>query len=137
MKKRILYIGVGLLSAMLILCACGMQATGSVKNLTRPYIAQYDCVYARLGDEDFLEKFDFIRITLLDSKKLEISFKEKDGEKQSYECAYQMDNETRVITADVGILGFPYKESAKIENGEFTINKNFLGRNLVLKFEMK
>lgn len=132
------------LPVILIICciisvflACGMQMTGSIKTLTKPYIASYECVEAKLGNQDMLEKYEFINITLIDSKEMEISFKQKDGDKKSFKGAYTYNTDTHELTGEIGILGFNFKEGVILEKGEFTITKNFLSLPLIMKFKMK
>ena len=82
-----------------------MDASGSVKSLTKPYIGEYECVEARLGETDLLEKYEFIKITLIDDKKMEIGFKPKNGSQRSFEGEYSVDSETREFTGEAGMLG--------------------------------
>lgn len=119
-----------------LLPACSMDMDGSIKSITKPYIAQYKCVEARLGKDDLLEKHDFIYITLLDGKELEVSFKPKNGEKHSFKCPYSFNPKTRELSGEAGILGFQFKEKVIVENGEFTISKPLGGRQLVMKFQL-
>ncbi|MDE6585296.1 MAG: hypothetical protein K2K80_01265 [Clostridia bacterium] len=119
------------------LSACNFDKQQSIKALTKPYIAQYECVEARLGPTDFLEKYEYIYITLLDKNEMEIKFKTKDGDKKSFTGTYTVDPETREFTGEIGILGNNYKESVRIEKGEFTITKNILSMPLIMKFKMK
>ena len=122
----------------MLLPACDSEiAKGSVKALTKPYIATYECVEARLGNEDLLSKHDYIKITLLDSKELEVSFKPKNGDKKAFKGAYTVNPETREFTGEIGILGLTFKETVKIEKGSFVITKNFLTLPLIMKFKQQ
>ena len=85
MKRKLLLVCVVLSLLLLILPAGEMDASGSVKSLTKPYIGEYECVEARLGETDLLEKYEFIKITLIDDKKMEIGFKPKNGSQRSFE----------------------------------------------------
>lgn len=111
--------------------------SSSVKALTAPYVAEYECVEARLGETDLLEKYDYIKITLLDKEQFEVSFKPKNGEKRAFKGPYSVDDKTREMTGEVGILGFKYREKVTVENGGFVISKNIGGRQLVMKFSVK
>ncbi len=126
-----------LISILTLLSACSVSATGSIKSITKPYIAQYECIEARLGTQDLLDKYEFIIITFLDAEEMELSFKQKDGEKKSYKGNYTVNPETREFSAEMGIFGHTFKESTKIEKGEFTITENILSMPLILKFKMK
>lgn len=115
--------------------ACDVDTSGSVKSLTHPYVAKYECVEGKIGEHDILEKYDFIRITLLSSDELEVSYKSKKGERHAYRGAYTFDDQTRELKGEIGILGIKYHEKIIIENGKFTIYKNILSKPLILKFE--
>ncbi|MCI9561648.1 MAG: hypothetical protein HFK03_04075 [Clostridia bacterium] len=137
MKRKLILISVILSLMLIILPACDMEASGSVKSLTKPYIGEYECVEARLGETDLLEKYESIKITLIDDKKLEISFKPVNGSRRAFEGEYSVDGETREFTGEAGILGYKFKEKAVIENGEFVISKLIMTKPLVMKFKMK
>lgn len=134
MKNKILAVILLALGACLCLCAFTLDTTSSVKTLTKPYITTYECTFARFGDEDLLEKYDYLKITFLDDKQLEVSFKRRGGKKRSYACDYSYDDKTREFQAEVGIFGFRFKQATKIENGKFTINMPVLGKPLVMRF---
>lgn len=119
----------------LFLCAFTIDESTSIKSLTKPYITTYECTAARLGNEDIMEKYDYIKITFLDDKELEISLKRKNGKKKSYTCEYRYDEKTKRFNAELGILGFRFKQDAKIENGKFTVCMPILGRTLLMNFQ--
>lgn len=141
MKKKFLTVILILSALIMLLPACSSAAAdggkGSLKSITKPYIGVYECVYAKLGDRDFLEKYDFINISLTDGENIELSFKPKNGKKKSFEGTYEVDPDTREFTCDIGVLGVKYKEKTKIVNGKFTIVKNIASKPLIMRFEMK
>lgn len=140
MKKKILFITVILSLLILLLPACSTvqaSASGSLKSITKPYIGEYECVEARLGETNLLEKYDFINISLLDGKKMEVSFKSKNGNKKTFKGAYEVNEDTREFTGEVGILGVKFKEGTKIENGKFTVKKVIFSKPLIMNFKMK
>ncbi len=137
MKRKLLVASIlCLLLALLPACAITGERQ-SIKAITAPYVAEYECTEAHLGNEDFLSKYDYIKITLLDKKELEVSFKPVNGNKKSFKGEYTIDPQTRIFSGQIGILGCTFKESTKIEHGEFIITKNILSMPLVMKFEMK
>lgn len=134
MKKKIF--ALLLLAACTCLCLCAFQfdKNSSVKTLTKPYIATYDCIYAQLGNEDLLEKYDYLKITFLNDKELEVSFKRKKGKRHAYTCEYFHNDQTGAIKAEVGILGFKFRQETVIKNGRFNINMPILGKQLSMTF---
>ena len=135
MKKRVIILTVLCTFLLTLLSACDIKNAGPVKSLTRPYIAQYECIEATLGDEDLLDKFDYIKITLLDKDKLELSYKPKEGDSKSIESNYSFDINTRTLTAEIGILGYTFKQSTVIEKGKFTLSKPIGSKQLIMKFK--
>ncbi len=135
MKRKIFAIIFSATLICLTLCAFTIDANSSLKSLTKPYITTYECTYARLGKEDLLEKYEYLNITFLDDKELEVSFKKQGGKRHAYTGSYTHDEQTGEFNAEVGILGFKFKQKSKIENGRFTISMPILGKQLVMNFK--
>ena len=134
MKKRFILIFILAVAASLCMCAFKVDMNSSVKSLTKPYITTYECTYARLGKQDLLEKYDYLKITFLNDKELEVSFKKNKGKKHAYTAPYTYDDKTGEIKAEIGILGFKFRQSTKIENGKFNISMPILGKQLSMVF---
>lgn len=141
MKRKFLTVIVILALCLCVLPACKINtesfAKSSVKAITRPYIAQYECVEARFGEDNLIEYYDYIKVILLNKNKLEILYKLKDGDKKSIVGTYNVDTETREIDAEVGILGYKFKKKVKVENGEFIISHIIMKKELYMKFQTK
>lgn len=135
MKRKLLLFTAVFLMLLTLLPACDAQNAGSLKSITRPYIAQYECIEAKFGEENYLEKFDYIKLTLKDKENMEICYKLKNGERTIVKSKYDFDVESKRLTADVGILGYKFKQSTIIENGKFTISNSIGGKQLVMKFK--
>lgn len=135
MKKRFIAVIFIALASCLCLCAFTVDMNSSVKTLTKPYITTYECTYAQLGKENLLEKYEYLKITILDDKELEVSFKTKKGKKHAYTSAYTYDDKSGELKAEIGILGFKFKQATKIENGKFNISMPIMGKQLSMKFE--
>ena len=136
MKKRLIFIAVLCCTLILtILSACDIKNAGSLKSLTNPYIAQYECIEATLGNEDMLNKFDYVKITLVDKENLELNYKQKNGPDKIIKSKYTFDTKTHELTAEIGILGYKFKQSTVVEKGKFTISKSIAGKQLIMKFK--
>ena len=135
MKKLFLPIFICCLAALSLLCACDMKNAGPLKSITRPYIAQYQCTEAELGDENLLDKFEYIKIVLVNKEDMQIVYKPKDGESKTISSTYELDTKTHRLTAQIGILGYDFKQSVIVENGKFTISMPIGGKQLVMKFK--
>lgn len=122
---------------LLLLPACDVRNAGSLKSLTRPYIAQYECTEATLGGENLFDTYEYIEIILVNKEEMQLIYKPKNGEKHTVEGTYTFNMDTRELTADIGILGYKFRESAKVEHGKFTISKAIGAKQLVMKFKAK
>ena len=134
MKKRFIFFALICTLLLALLPACDIKNAGSLKSITNPHVAQYECTEATLGEEDLLKKFDFIKITLVDKENLELNYKQKDGESRLIKSKYTFDVKTRTLTAEMGILGYSFKQSTVVEKGKFTISKSIGGKQLIMKF---
>lgn len=121
----------------LFICACDAREAGSLKSITRPYIAQYECTEATLGDENLLEKFEYINIVLVNKDTMQVIYKPKNDKKQINETKYSFDNKTRELSAEIGIYGFKFKQSTVVEKGKFTVSKPIGKKQLIMKFKAK
>ena len=137
MKKKIYLLAVLICAVLLLFPACGMDMKSSLKSITMPYIAEYECVEARLGSENLLERYEYFYITLLNKEELEVSFKEKDGKRTLLKGTYTIDPKTRELTGETGVLGFRFKESVIVQNGQFIIEKNLGPFPLYMKFKVR
>ncbi len=122
---------------LLILSACDAREAGSLKSITRPYIAHYECTEATLGGENLLDKFEYIEIVLVDKEEMQLIYKPKDGKKSKIKSNYIFNLETRELTADIGIYGYRFRESTIVENGKFTVTKTIGEKQLIMKFKTK
>ena len=134
MKKKLCAIILISFAVCLCLCAFTFDANSSVRTLTKPYITTYECTSAVFGNENLLEKYEYLRITFLDDKQLEVSYKKKNGKKHAHVCDYTYDDKTGEIFAEMGILGFKFKQATVIENGKFTLSMPILGKPLIMNF---
>lgn len=137
MKKRLFV--AGLLAALVITFACAftIDENSSVKDLTHPYINSYECTRATLGETDLLEEYEYFRIIIGEGEELTVLFKQKGGKEHRYASTYKFDKDTHELTAEIGILGFTYRQKTIIENGKFTISMPILTKQLTMIFEAK
>lgn len=138
MKKKILIVlSVFCMLLPLFVCACDAREAGSLKSITRPYIAQYECTEATLGSENLLEKLEYITVVLVNKDTMQIIYKPKDGKKQINETKYTFDTKTHELSAEIGIYGFKFKQTTVVEKGKFTVSKPIGTKQLIMKFKAK
>jgi len=134
MKKKICTLITCGTLAFTLFCGFKIDPSSSVKTLTNPYVTTYECTKAMLGEENLLEKYDYIKIVFIDNDELEVSYKAKRGKRKAYRCAYTYDDETGEFEAEIGILGYKIRQKTKIENGKFNIAMSILGKPLIICF---
>ena len=137
MKKKFLFLTAVIALLLLILPACDARNIGSLKSITRPYIAQYECTSATFGEDNLLEKYDYIEIVLVNKNDMEILYKPKNSKQRVIETTYSFNTETSELTASIGILGYRFKDTVKIENGKFTVKQTIARKQLIMNFQMK
>lgn len=141
MKRKFILAVVITVLSLTLLSACNAIDTNSpdssLKSLSRPYIAQYECTEARLGGTDILKSFEYVKINFLNNEEFELIYKPVNGEKKIFEGKYSVDPSSHELEADIGVLGHRFKEKTKIENGKFIISKNLSGKELYALFKVK
>lgn len=137
MKRKLICFIALLTLLLLLLPACKFDENSSLKTLTKPYIAHYECTKASYGKRDLLEDYEYIEIALLDSKKMELIYKNKNGERKVVEGTYTYDDKKQEFKSNLGILGFEFKEPVVIRDGKFTIKKQIASKMLILNFKIK
>lgn len=137
MKRKLLLIAALCSLLLLLLPACDVREAGSLKSLTRPYIAQYGCTEATIGGENLFDTYEYIEIILVNKEEMQLIYKPKNGQKHTVEGTYTFNTDTRELTADIGILGYKFRESATVERGRFTISKSIGKKQLIMKFKSK
>ena len=138
MKKKFYLIFLITALSCIFLCAFTFDKDSSLKDLTHPYINTYECTAARLGNENLLENYEYFKITFLDEKQVEVSFKRKNGGKRhAYTCNYFYNDRTGEFSAELGIFGYKFRQTTKIANGKFTISMPIFGKPLLMNFAVK
>lgn len=137
MKKKLIIISAICALLLVLLPACNAKDTGSLKSLTRPYIAQYECTDATYGGEDLLKKFDYIEVLLEDKEQLQVIYRQKGSERRVVKGKYTFDLDTREMNADIGIFGVKIKQSVTVKNGRFTVSKPIGKKQLIMNFKAK
>ena len=119
------------LAALLLSCASVVK--GELKDITKPYLGMYECTEARMGDNEYLDRFSYIHLELKADERFILYYREKDGEKQTKEGRYKYDKEKGVISLQGGGLQreFPFAD------GVLMMVVPLGGQTIRLKFEQK
>ena len=127
-------------SLLSVLCSLTMLLSGwknsSLKDITKPYLGEYECTQAILGKENYLDRMAFISLNLGKDNQFVLSFCEKGKTKQTLQGKYSYDKDKQVIIFEnekwnVFAREFPLK------NGELYIHIRIGKQTLLLRFEQK
>lgn len=107
----------------------------TLKDIAKPYLGEYECKSAQLGEKDCLEQFSYVRLELKGEGNFILYYKEKEGKKK--ECAgkyvYEKEKGVLMLMDKNGI----FKREFPLNEGILTISLPIGERNLILKFEQK
>jgi len=126
-----------LLFTFFMFSGCDAENSGGIKTITHPYIAEYQCVEAKLGEIDLLKDFEYFTINFNDTKEIEVNAKPKYGQLKSVKGSYTVDENTNELNCDFGILGYNFKQKIIIDKGEFCVSKPIGDKLFFIKFKAK
>ena len=130
-KKLFVAILLTMLCALFVLCACEkVEDMGSLSDLSKPYTGEYTLKKLSLGGEDYMDKFDSVKLTLTYDGGFKLTYKEKDGQSGSYAGEYKVSTERKEITlfSQAGLR--TVKRTFPMEKGSILIDLN-LGKKLL------
>ena len=132
MKLKISFCA-GLAALLLVLPACG---NGSLKDITKPYLGEYECKSATLGEKDYVEDFSFIRLELKKDDEFTLYYSAKNGKKGEEAGTYTYDEKEEALTITYGENGV-FKRKFPLKNGEIFITLPIGTQTLSMKFARK
>jgi hypothetical protein len=131
MKKLRCALSAGVAALLLSLSNAGK---GDLKEITKPYLGEYECTQALLGENDYLKLFSYITCELKDKGVFTISYKSVDGKKKEIDGEYEYVKERKVLLVK-DKKG--YQREYPLENGRFTVIVPYGNKTLHLTFEQK
>lgn len=106
----------------------------SLTDITKPYLGEYECKQARLGETDYLTLFSYIKLELKKDGNYTLHYKGKEGKKKTVKGKYRYDAEKKALI---------FKDKEGIER-EFPLTEGQLSvlvplgeKTLFLIFEQK
>ena len=109
---------------------------GSLTEVSKPYLGEYECKEARLGEEELLGDFSYIRLELLPNGKYTLRYCEKEGKKQELKGKYRYDENRETLTLYL-MQGGVFKREFPLKKGKITATVPLGDKTLVLQFEQK
>ena len=74
-------------------------------DITKPYLGEYECISATLGEKDLTEKFSFVRLELNADESYRLYYRDKNGNKGEEIGTYSYDEQRQEISFTWGKHG--------------------------------
>ncbi|MBQ8292088.1 MAG: hypothetical protein IJX88_06275 [Clostridia bacterium] len=109
---------------------------GNLKEITKPYLGEYECKNATLGNVDLKESFKSIVLELCSDNTFILTVKDMAGKKHVQTGKYSYDEKTQTLCfCDKDGKGIQRETSLK--EGKFSLNLGFDKKTVILSFEQK
>ena len=99
---------------LLFLTGCDVQKMSSLRDISKPYAAEYHCKKLQIGGEDMLDRFETVKLNLRYDGKFSLTFTDTDDHTASYDGAYTFDENGVTLIKKVGAREeahtFPYEK---------------------------
>lgn len=109
---------------------------GSLTDITKPYLGEYECKSATLGDTEYIDDFSYIRLELDADGTFTLFYCPKEGKKRSETGKYVYDKEKKTLGLSLGENG-EFRREFPLKDGAFQITLPLGGKILCLRFEQK
>ena len=109
---------------------------GDLKEIAKPHLGIYECKIARIGEEDYLERFSYIRLELKDGGKYELTYREKQTAEKRKTGKYRYDEQRETLTLYLDELGIVKKEFP-LKKGILSVQVALGEKSMLLQFEQK
>ncbi len=123
----------GLCSAVILF---GGWKNSTLKDITKPYLGEYECTQATLGDVDYLKEMKYIRLMLQKGDEFILSYCPQDKAEQTLKGSYKYDKDKQIIVLKLS-NGMCFERAFPIKKGEIYITVPIGALNLRLIFEQK
>lgn len=120
------------------LCAlCALGKSSSLKDISKPYLGEYECKQATYGEKDYLEDFTYIRMELQSNDRFVLSYCDKlTNKKNQVEGEFTYDAQTNTVTLQLGDDAC-IKRQFPLKDGVLLVVTTLGNKILQLRFEQK
>lgn len=98
----------------LLLTGCNVKEMSSLRDVSKPYVGEYQCEKLTLGGNDMLGRFEYVRLNLEYDGKFTLSYCGENGSKGKFGGEYDFGENGVTFTADYGQIyesrTFPYEK---------------------------
>lgn len=116
----------------LLLCFPNVKES-TLNDITKPYLGEYECKSATLGETDYTEDFSYIKLELKPDETFVLHYCLKDGNKREERGKYTYDKDKSVLRFQSEIGDF--EKEFPIQDGVILIQMRLGKKMLVMKFE--
>ncbi len=127
-------------SILVVLCCIVMSFGGwkksTLPDITKPYLGEYECTQAILGDTDYLKTMKYIRLALNKNDVFVLTYCAQDTAQQTLKGTYVYDKKKEAIVLKLSDYN-SFERAFPLKNGEIYITVPIGAQTLRLKFEQK
>ena len=110
--------------------------SGTLTDITKPYLGVYECQSAQYNGKDFLEDFSYIRLELEKDECFTIYFQEKDRKQRKAKGKYHYNTQRETITMYTQDFA-SIKREFPLQKGVLLVEFPIGGKTAFLKFKQK
>ncbi len=125
------------LIAPFLLLAFNLNSMSTLQDIVKPYVGVYECKIMSFGEEDILQKFNFVNLELKCDNKYLLKYEDAHSLKGEYSGDYSYDTRSNILTFSENAENRRYNKSVQVKNGEFDVKINCGGKLLFVKFQLK
>lgn len=128
-----------LCSCWIILCfflctACDVSELSTLKDISRPYVGEYQCKTLMFGDEEMIDRFEYVKLTLDGKDAFIFRARDEFGHDYTYEGTYQYHDDRFTFTGGFGIRKM--SRDIRYDQGTLSIDLPFAGKLLHAEFAL-
>ena len=109
---------------------------GTLTDITKPYLGEYECKSATLGNEEYVDEFSYIILDLKADETFVLRYKTKNKMKGEEKGEYSYDKEKETITLTLGEKS-QFKREFSLKKGAICIEFPVGAKLFVMRFEQK
>lgn len=119
----------------LLLCLSSFR-TGKLTDIAKPYLGEYECKSATVGEEDYLDSFNSVIMELKKDGTYSLRCKGKDGKMHEIKGKYEYDSAREKVTF-FSDEKQDFKREFPLKDGILTVCFQIGGKAAVFQFEQK
>ena len=135
MKKQVLKSSLLAGITALLLTFSGLRE-GRLTDITKPYLGEYECKSATLGNEEYVDEFSYIILDLKADETFVLRYKTKNKMKGEEKGEYSYDKEKETITLTLDEKS-QFKREFSLKKGTICIEFPVGAKLFVMRFEQK